>query len=684
MIERILDIIKKHHTLSKIAAAAKMNKKSVLDIIRKLIKDNKVISDGDKIYPIYQGKIEITNERFGFITPLNMDDNTKDFYVSHENFNDAFDSDIVLFYVYKDRNLKMRANVIKVLEHTKIEVVGTFRIDTYKNKKYYSVVSLDYKDSYNLVLDPNVELFKGAIIKCELVYTEHNVKARFIELIGYKDDPGVEIAAIAAVYGFNKDFPIEVKDEVEKEIPSTVNEAEIIGRKDFRDLPIITIDGDDSKDFDDAIYVKKEEDGTYTLGVYIADVSNYVKDRSPLDKEAYHRGTSVYLADRVIPMLPRELSNGICSLNEGVDRLVLAIVMKVDGKGKCVDSNLVEGVIRSRHRMTYNNVNKMLNGEEETISKYQDIYQMLLEANELHHIVRKKREAAGSLDFDIDEYSFILNEDGSPKDIIKRTRFDAEKLIEDFMILANEEVAKYMTRLDLPFLYRIHDKPSEEKIAEFLNLVGEKKIKTDREIRPKQVQDLLKSLEEKPDSNILNQLLLRSMAKAKYSEDNIGHYGLALKNYCHFTSPIRRYPDLIVHRIIKELILHPTNYNKALSYYANHLQEIGLSTSTRERNAIACERDVNDMLYAWYMEGHKNEEFMGIISSMTKFGFFVTIDKGVEGLVREDSLQEKFYFDEKNMKYISKYKTYSLGDKVRVKVLDSNRRTRKIDFELSD
>ncbi len=684
MIERILDIIKKHHTLSKIVAAAKTNKKSVLDIIKKLIKDNKVISDGDKFYPIYQGKIEITNERFGFITPLNMDDNTKDFYVSHENFNEAFDSDIVLFYIYKDRNLKMRANVIKVLEHTKTEVVGTFRIDTYKNKKYYSVVSLDYKDSYNLVLDPNVELFKGAIIKCELVYTEHNVKARFIELIGYKDDPGVEIAAIAAVYGFNKDFPIEVKEEVENEIPSTVNEDEIIGRKDFRDLPIITIDGDDSKDFDDAIYVKKEEDETYTLGVYIADVSNYVKDRSPLDKEAYHRGTSVYLADRVIPMLPRELSNGICSLNEGVDRLVLAMVMKVDVKGKCVDSNLVEGVIKSRHRMTYNNVNKMLNGDQETISKYQDIYQMLKDANELHHIIRKKREAAGSLDFDIDEYSFILNEDGSPKDIIKRTRFDAEKLIEDFMILANEEVAKYMTRLDLPFLYRIHDKPSEEKIAEFLNLIGEKKIKTDREIRPKQVQDLLKSLEEKPDSNILNQLLLRSMAKAKYSEDNIGHYGLALKNYCHFTSPIRRYPDLIVHRIIKELILHPTNYNKALSYYANHLQEIGLSTSTRERNAIACERDVNDMLYAWYMEGHKNEEYMGIISSMTKFGFFVTIDKGVEGLVREDSLQEKFYFDEKNMKYISKYKTYSLGDKVQVKVLDSDRRTRKIDFELCD
>ncbi len=677
--DEILLLLESHHKLGKIAKALGLDKQETKKILKELINKNKVILIDNLYFLVKQGKLEvINNKNYGFILPI--DETTEeDYFVSIDNFNGAFPDDIVNFYLYKDRsNNKIRADIINVVEHTRVDIIGEVILN---KKKNYEVKLIDKDDTYILTDYPNI--LPGAIIRAKLIYNK-KVTAKYIDIIGYKDDPGIEIATIAAVYGFNSNYPDEVKEEV-KNIPQVVLESDLTNRTDFTNLNIITIDGDDSKDFDDAIYVEKNNDNTYTLGVYIADVSHYVKFNSPLDKEAYKRGTSVYLADRVIPMLPRDLSNGICSLNEGEKRLVLAIIMRIDNKGRCLDSSIKEGVILSRHRMTYNNVNKILQGDKALIDKYKDIYQMLLWANELHHIIRKKREDAGSIDFNIDEYKFILNNDGSPKDIIKRERLDAEKLIEDFMIMANEEVAKYASHLELPFLYRIHDKPNEEKLEDFISYAGNMiDIKKNKNIYPKQIQSILKTIDDKPEASILNQMLLRTMAKAKYSDNNIGHYGLALKNYCHFTSPIRRYPDLIVHRIIKELIIHPKNYDKAYNYYSNNLAEIGLKTSIMERNSIECEREVDDMLYAWYMEQNIGKTYTGIVSSMTNFGLFVKLDKGIEGLIHTKYLDTYYEFNEKDMSFIIGTKVYHLGDKIDIVVTNADKKSKKIDFALKE
>lgn len=684
MEERILELLEsKSYKINKLAKKLKINKDSTKFYLTSLIKEKKVFKLEDEYYLLRKGKLEETNEKFGFITPVTEDD-SEDYYVSSDNFNSAKDGDIVLFIIYKDYTNRFRAYITEVVEHTKLSLVGNIEILQKKSGLVYKIISFDNKYSYTLVGNNLRESMNKAIARVSLIYGKNNkITAKLEEIIGYKDDPGIEISTIAATYGFALDFPSEVKDEI-KNIPDHVLTEEKNKRQDFTDLPIITIDGDDSKDFDDAIYVKKESNGNYLLGVYIADVSHYVLFNTPLDNEAYHRGTSVYLADRVIPMLPRELSNGICSLNEGEERLVLACIMHINQKGQVIDSEIVEGVIKSRHRMTYNKVNLILNGNLELKNTYSDIYDMLLLANELHNIVRNKREAEGSLDFDIPEYSFILNSDGSPKQIVERTRYDAEKLIEDFMILANEEIAKYMTRLDLPFLYRVHDKPNEDKLNNFLSFIGNTDKKNKNIMNPKQIQKILKSLDDMPQGQILNQLLLRSMAKAKYSNENIGHYGLALKNYCHFTSPIRRYPDLIVHRIIKELILHPNHYEKAYRYYSNNLTEIGLKTSIKERNSIECEREVNDMLYAWYMESHLNEFHSGVVSSITNFGLFVTIENGVEGLIHTKNMHGYYTFDENKLELIGTKKIFHIGDPVEIVVIASDRMTKKIDFMLKE
>lgn len=688
MEDRILRALEnKPYKINKLAKKLNVNKDELKKVLKQLLAAEKIYRYYDEYYLVLKGKLEVTNDRFGFITPeIDSEEKVEDFYVASENFNGALDGDIVLFFVYKDYGNKYRANVIKVVEHTKLEIIGIISLRQKKTGLVYKICSRDGKETYTLLGDNLKETYNNAIAKADLIYGKNNhITARLSYIIGYKDDPGIEISTIAATYGFPIDFPDEVKDEVAG-IPTAVLPEELEKREDFTALPIITIDGDDSKDFDDAIYVKKLTDNTYTLGVYIADVSHYVTFSSPLDKEAYKRGTSVYLADRVIPMLPRELSNGICSLNEGVNRLVLAIIMQVDAKGRVLDSKITEGVIKSRHRMTYNKVNQILEGNEGLRSEYADIDSMLIEANELHKIIRSKREKEGSLDFDIPEYSFILNPDGSPKQIVTRTRYDAEKLIEDFMILANEEIAKHMTRLDLPFLYRIHDKPDEEKMNNFFAYMGDTSApkKNKNGLNPKQVQQILKSIEDNPQGQILNQLLLRSMAKAKYSSQNIGHYGLALKNYCHFTSPIRRYPDLIVHRIIKELILHPEHYEKCYRYYASNLEEIGLRTSIRERNAIECEREVNDMLYAWYMESHLKEIHTGVISSITNFGMFVTIEDGIEGLIHIKNLKGLYHFEEKKLQLVGYNHTFSIGETVDIVVIGADRVTKKIDFMLKD
>ena len=637
-----------------------------------------------------EGTLSLKNEFFGFIIP--SEEGKDDIYVSIRNIMDARDGDTVAYYTYEDYykgNIKEYADVIKVLARNKKELVGIVKVKkTKKGTEYYLIPtdeSIDMKPS--LLLSPSEVVLPGMVVRTSLHYNGSKVKASLIEVVGNIDDPGIEISTIAATYGFASDFPLDVKEEV-SHVKQELEAKDYVGRKDFRDLKIITIDGDDSKDFDDAVSVNILPNGNYSLGVYIADVSDYVRFNTPLDNEAFKRGTSVYLADRVIPMLPHELSNGICSLNEGVDRKVLAITMEIDSKGKCVNYEINEGIIRSTHRMTYNLVNLMLKGNEAVIEKYNDIYKMILDMNDLHNILRAKREKQGGLEFETDEYKFTLNSDGSPKSISLRQRDEAEKIIEDFMIKANEMVAYHMSVSELPALYRVHENPDQDKLRQVFNLItnmGVKLDKTKHDINPHQIQKALEDIKDSPKEAILNQLLLRSMMKAKYQPENIGHYGLALEFYAHFTSPIRRYPDLILHRIIKELIIHPEAFKRDYNYYLDNLDEIGLKTSASERRAIECERSVDDMLYAWYMEANINKVYRGVITSITGFGMFVSIDNGVEGLVHIRTMQDDYYtFDEKNLELQSPNKTYRLGDMVDVLVIASDRNTRKIDFMLVD
>jgi ribonuclease R len=473
--------------------------------------------------------------------------------------------------------------------------------------------------------------------------------------------------------------------EEAKALPDSINKEDFKERIDFTDKLIFTIDGDDSKDFDDAISLEKNEVGNYILGVYIADVSEYVKWDHPLDEEALYRATSVYLADRVIPMLPHKLSNGICSLNEGVDRLVLACIMELDLKGNLKDYKICEGIINSRHRMTYNNVNKMIDGDEETISKYKDIYPTILEMVKLSDIIREKRVKKGAIDFEIPEYAIKLNEKGEPIDFKLRTRKKAELLIEDFMLSANETVAYHMSISNLPCVYRVHEEPDNEKVKavfEMLKSIGVKQKLNKNKILPLDIQKAMNEVKGKNEEMVINTLMLRSMMKARYFEKNLGHYGLAMQYYCHFTSPIRRYPDLMTHRIIKHLILHPQNFDKDLERIDYEIHDICVMSSQRERNAIDCEREVDDMLTAWYMQNHIDEVYEGIIDSIVSFGMFVMLDSGIEGLIHIKNMQGYFNFNEPLMRFEGKNVVYKIGDKVKIRVIGASKKERKVDFVL--
>ncbi|MDE7162191.1 MAG: VacB/RNase II family 3'-5' exoribonuclease, partial [Anaeroplasmataceae bacterium] len=499
-------------------------------------------------------------------------------------------------------------------------IIGTFKRRIRKGKEKSYIYSSNPKFPVHAIVKKEIAgVEEGMIVYASLSYVGTAVEAEILEIIGHKDDPGIEISQIALEYGFQTEFPKEVYDEIHQ-IPEEVLTTEIQGRKDFRNRLIITIDGEDSKDFDDAIDITKDEDGNYQLGVYIADVSHYVKENSPLDKEALKRGTSVYLADRVIPMLPHKLSNGICSLNEGVDRLVLACLMKISPKGNLLEYDICEGVICSKHRMTYPKVNALLHQEPAMLASYPDLIEPIHMMQELSQILRRKRQKMGALEFDITEYKFKLDEQGKPISIKPIQRDVAELLIEDFMLLANETIAYHLSIMNFPCVYRIHEKPDQEKLSqtlEELSTIGVEFPLNKKKISPLDLQKLIRGMNQFSHPEIYHQLLLRSMMKARYSETCLGHYGLAMQYYCHFTSPIRRYPDLMVHRIIKEVLLHPKHLEEQIKHYTTILPSIATKSSVLERKSIDCERDVNDMLSAWYMEDNLRKEFIGIITSLT-------------------------------------------------------------------
>ncbi|MBR3617699.1 MAG: ribonuclease R [Acholeplasmatales bacterium] len=636
--------------------------------------------------------ITIKNSNYGFYGFATVLGEEADYYVSGDLLADAYNGDTALILTgpkLRSEDKLKSAVVIEVIERAHKTISGVLSVKGKKYKKYYIRSS---SADFNICADVNEDDIKninvGQIVSADIEYVGMKLLAKNLVLLGNPNDPGIEITEIAIEYGFKVPFSAETEEEI-KHIPDNVLKDELDGREDYRDLSIITIDGDDSKDFDDAVYVERLNNGNYFLGVYIADVSHYVKENTALNSDALERGTSVYLADRVIPMIPHKLSDGICSLVEGEDRLVLACLMEIDEKGKLVNYDIKEGVIKSRHRMTYKKVNKILNGDKELIAEYNDIYDMLLKMDELSKIIRRIRHKKGAIDFETSEYKFTLNEDGSPKEIKKCERDDAEMLIEDFMLKANETIAYHMNIMNLPIVYRVHEKPDQEKlhtVFKMVNTLGcDNHIKDTVDITPYDIQHLLEKLDDNPNKEIINNMVLRGMMKAKYNEKCLGHYGLQMNYYCHFTSPIRRYPDLMTHRMIKKLLLHPSDkFESELNYYSALIADIANKNSISERKSVDCERAVNDMLYSWYMESKVGYEYDAVITSITQFGMFANIGMGIEGLISYRNMNGYFDFDDRTMTASNGKTTYRLGDRIKVRVIDSNRLERKIDFVLSE
>ena len=690
--DKIISILNEDsYPLSTIAYKCGAKKDNTKMLLEEMVANKEIYKAFNGYYEIYgvsyDVDIKINNNGDGIVFI-----NDKKYYVRNALTLNIFTGDTVR--VMRDMEfLDDNAFFIDVINHKYDYTIGVIKIKNKKTKngivKRYTFESTmkDMPISVPLNGDDVFNIPETALIKAFVKYYDTNISLSHFEIVGDINDPTIEITKIALEFGFNIEFNDEVLDEI-KSIPDSVLENEYNGRRDFRDLNIITIDGDDSKDFDDAVYLSILDNGNYELQVHIADVSHYVKWEAPLDKEALKRGTSLYLADRVIPMLPHKLSNGICSLNEGVDRLVLSCIMEIDKKGNLINYEICEGVINSHHRMTYNKVNKILNGDKELIEEYNDIYDMLLKMKELSNIIRNIRTKKGGIEFDTVEYSFKLDEIGKPIEIIRRDRADSEKLIEDFMLKANETVAYHMNIMGLPIIYRIHEKPDQEKLhATFGEIRGMgveiKNIQND--IHPKEIQDVLNKITDNPNKDIISNMLLRSMMKAKYSNDNLGHYGLALNYYCHFTSPIRRYPDLMTHRMIKKLFIHPgSNFEKELKYYNSIMLEIAMKNSSSERRSVDCERSVDDMLYAWYMEDKVNNEYEGIITSITSFGMFIEIGMGIEGLFLYRDANRYYYVDEKTNTCESQNNVYHVGDKVQIIVSSADRENRCIYFNLKD
>lgn len=630
------------------------------------------------------GKMMANKKGYGFVDI----EGPEDVFVAPTNMNNAIHGDTVVVEIISKKGLQLEGRIVKIVERKVKQVVGEVYI---KNHAFY--VKLD-DDKVKLDIKLDKDKTKGVVeghkvlVKLTSKLEGNLYRGEVIKILGHKNDPGVDILSIVAKYNIPDTFSEKVIKELDY-IPEEVKPNEMQGRTDLRDEVIFTIDGDDTKDIDDAISIEKLSNGNYKLGVHIADVSYYVKEGSALDDEAYLRGTSVYLADRVIPMLPHKLSNGICSLNPGVDRLALSCVMEINEQGETVDYSIFESVIRSRIQMTYKKVNLIL--EENIIPEdYEPYASKLLLMKELAGILRKMKEKRGYIDFEIDEPKIIVDETGKAIDVVKRERGTGEKLIEDFMIAANETVATHIYYMELPFLYRVHGVPSEEKIANFLKFIsvlGYNVKLTSKEIYPTTLQDLLSQLKDKKEYQILSSMLLRCMQKAVYDKTNIGHFGLGSKCYTHFTSPIRRYPDTTVHRLIRKYLFKNQIDKDTINYIDDKLVYIGEHTSDTERIAADCEREVDDMKMAEYMMDHIGEEYEGMITTVTNFGMFVELPNLVEGLVRIDDLTDDTYiFDDETfaLRGVNNKRGYRLGDKVKIVVKAANKEAKTIDFLIAE
>ena len=606
-------------------------------------------------------------------------------YIPKSYVGNAFDKDIVIATIHYDHYGRKEAHVYKVASHTNTTLVGILTKKVYKNERIFKIN--DPNSNYEFI-SVRQDRLNGALPKdiciLEIKYKGDEMTASVKKIIGRETDIGSDVLALIAASNIPYIFPDNVYDDM-LDIPNEVLDSELEDRVDFTKDTVITIDGDDSKDFDDAINLKVLPNGNYLLSVHIADVSHYVKEGSHLDKEALNRGTSIYLVDRVIPMLPPKLSNGICSLNEGVIRLVLSCIMEFDKSGKMVNSKITSGFIKSSYRMTYSNVNKIFDGDEKLIKKYIDIYPMLMQMKELSSILRDIREKRGGIDFDIKEMHIYVDEKGIPTNVTSRERGVSEMMIEDFMLAANETVAETLYRLEYPCCYRVHEEPNKERLSNINNIlkgVGHKIVGIEKGVKPKTLQTLMNKIKGEGIEDAVNTMLLRAMAKARYDSKPLGHYGLAAQYYCHFTSPIRRYPDLQTHRMINELIIKPNNFEKKLIHYQTVLDDICLQSSETERKAVELERTVNDMKAAEYMENKVGNVYNAVISSVTSFGLFVMLDNTIEGLVHIKNLPDYYVYDEKLGTLTGNYSkvVYNIGDKITVRLIGASKEKRQIDF----
>ena len=626
-----------------------------------------------------KGKLIVNPKGYGFVI---LDDNDReDIFINSRNMLDAKSNDIVLVEYINKHNKE--GKVTKVIKRDESNLVGLF--DSENGIDY---VILDKKEYGKYIIPKGFS--KGAVpghkVLVRRLFNGAFNEAEVIKIIGHKNDVGIDILSYVYEYGFDPTYSDDVMAEVEK-IPSEVSEEEILSRTDLRDKMIFTIDGKDTKDIDDAISIEKIDNDKYILGVHIADVSHYVKKGSYLDDDAYERGTSVYLVDRVVPMLPHKLSNGICSLNPNVDRLAMSCVMEINGKGYVSNYQIFKSVIRSKKQMNYDDVNSIL--EDNVIpSGYEEYVDTLRIMNELSNILRKKMVRHGYIEFNIKEPKIIVDDSCHPVDIKICEQRTGEKLIENFMIVANETVAGFIEDKNLPGIYRVHDKPNKEKLIEYLKFLSIKgyNIKADvNRFSPKDYQNIINKFKNDPARDILGTLAIQTMSKAKYSDINIGHYGIASKRYSHFTSPIRRYPDLTLHRLLKDYLGTPNS--KVIDSWRKSLPGISIQTSKKELDSVDCERDVEKMKKAEYMMDHIGEVYTGVISGIMDFGFFVMLDNTVEGLVRLDSLKGDYYSYNKNRYMIigkNKGKMYTYGDVVKVEVIAASKDTSQVDFVLSE
>lgn len=628
------------------------------------------------------GKLDINRKGFGFVIP--DDENEQDIFIAKDDLNRALDNDIVKVKITKEAGDGNRpeGKIIEIISRNQDILIGEFQ----KVKNYGFVILDDSNSRYDIFISQ--ENINGAknrdkvIVKIvDFKKKDKNPTGKIVEVLGNVNDTGIEILSIAKKFDLPDEFSYETLNYA-KSLPDKPSKKEISKRVDFRDLFTVTIDGETAKDFDDAISIEKNGDA-YDLYVHIADVANYVTENSAINQDAYERGNSVYLLDRVIPMLPEELSNGLCSLNPGVDRLTVTVKMKIDTKGKVLDYDFYESVIKSDYRLIYDQVSDLLEGKNNI---YNDdiLVEKLYLMKDLHQILQNKRELKGALDFDFKETMIVLNKVGRPIDIREVERRVANMIIESFMIVTNEVVGGHFANINVPFLYRIHEAPKEEKVTEFRNLIAKFGLQLKgQELYPKDFQNILKEVEDSNLFYLISNIMLRTMTKAEYRREADIHFGLATENYSHFTAPIRRYSDLIVHRILKAS-LH-NNYTEAKRNYLKKLDKIAEHVSETERKAEEAERDVEDLKKAEYMYERIGNEYDGIISSVTGFGIFIELENTVEGMVHFRNLNDDYYeFDEENYVIVGQNtgKTYTLGQKVRIKVDNVNVNLREIDFSI--